>query len=143
MDDFQKKGTSAGLDEVKKANNEILALVLEGQRASRDLAPYLEGGVEAAIKDEKEDGLDKRLTRLARLREWNYNRWALDHTEKVEQSGGAAIERLKSLAAIDETRLAPYVGQRFTDTWKKLFDKCSEDEKVEATKLRILKEYQQ
>lgn len=143
VDEFNKQRASAGLDEIHRANEELLALVVEGQRISRDLTPYLEGGVDAAVKDNQDGGPDKHLNRLAQLREWNYNRWALDRVEKVEQSGGSALDKLRSLSVIDETRLAPYVGQRFTEGWKKSFEDCSKDDKVEATKLRILREYQQ
>lgn len=142
VDEFNKQRASAGLEEIHRANEEIFALVVEGRRISRDLTPYLEGGVEAAIKDNQDGGPDKHLNRLAQLREWNYNRWALDRVDKVEQSGGSTLDKLRSLSVIDETRLAPYVGQRFTEVWKKFFEACSKDDKVEATKLRILREYQ-
>jgi hypothetical protein len=123
--------------EIRRADAEIGALVVEGQRISRDLTPYLEGEVEAAIKD---GGPDNHLNRLARFREWNYNRWALDQIDKIEASGGgAALLKLQGLAFIDETRLAPYVGQRFNEVWNKSFEECSKDNKVEATKLRILR----
>jgi hypothetical protein len=63
--------------------------------------------------------------------------------DEVEQSKGSALEKLRSLAVIDETRLSPtYVGPRFAEVWKKFFNGCSENDKVEATKLRILREYQ-
>jgi hypothetical protein len=115
VDDFNKKRANASLAEIHGANEEIVALVVEGQRISRDLTPYLEAGVDAAVMDNQESAPGKHLTGLAQLREWNYNRWAL----------------------------APYVGQRFTDVWKTIFEKCSKDDKVEATKLRILREYKQ
>ena len=140
--EFDKQRATAGLDEIHPVNEEIFALVVEGQRIRQDLTPYLEGGVDAAVKDNQDGGLDKHLNRLARLREWNYNRWALDRVDKVEVSGGSALDKLRSLSAIDETRLAPYVGQRFTEVWNKFFEDCSKDDKVEATKLRILREYQ-
>lgn len=143
VDHFCTHKASVSLDQIHQANKEILALIVEGQRVARDLAPYLEGGVDIAVDDDKEDGTDKHLARLARLREWNYNRWSLDRIEKVEQSDDSAIKKLQSLAAIDETRLASYVGQRYAEVWKKFFDGCSKDDKVVATKLRILREYQQ
>lgn len=142
IDDFNKRRANTPLDAIHQTNDEILVLLVEGQRVSRDIAPYLEAGVEAANKDNQGSGLDKHLARLAQLREWNYNRWALDRVEKVEQSGGTALEKLKSLSAIDDARLAPFVGQRFSEVWKKFFDACSKDEQVEATKFRILREYQ-
>jgi hypothetical protein len=58
----------------------------------------------------------------------------------VEGSNGTPLEKLKSLVTIDELRLSPYVGQRFAEIWKKNFDNCSTDQKVDATKLRILRE---
>ncbi len=142
VDEFNKKRANTSLDEIHQTNDEILALLVEGQRISRDIAPYFEAGVEAAAKDNQGSGPDKHLAGLAQLREWNYNRWALDRVEKVEQSGGTAFEKLKSLSAIDDARLAPFVGQRFSEVWKMFFDACSKDEQVEATKFRILREYQ-
>lgn len=139
--EFNEQRAEPGLDEINQVNNEIYILVTEGQRLSRDLTPYVEGGVEAAIKDNQ--GCDEHFNRLARLREWNYNRWALDRVDKVEKSGGSALDKLKSLAVIDETRLSPYVLQRFTTVWNKFFNELSEDDKVEATKLRILREYRE
>ena len=141
--EFDKEKANTSLVDIHKTNEEILSLVLEGQRIARDLTPYLEGGVDAATKDNQEGGPDKQLTRLAQLREWNYNRWTLDRVDKVEQSGGNALEKLKSLSVIDETRLAPYVGQRLAEVWKKFLEECSKDDKVQATKLRVLRDYQQ
>lgn len=143
VDEFIKQKASPGLDEIHRANEDLLALFVDGQRISRDLAPYLEGGVDAAVKDNQDDGPDKHLNHLSQRRTWNYNRWALNHVEKVEQSGGSSLEKLRSLLVIDEARLGPYVGQLFTEGWKKVFEACSKDDKVEATKLRILREIQQ
>jgi hypothetical protein len=126
------------LNQIHQRNEEIWALQVEGLRISRDLTPYLEAGIEAIQQAE----LEKRLTWLARLREWNYNRWALDRVEQVEQSGGSDLDKLRSLAVIDETRLAPYVRQRFSEVWDKFFTNCSKEDKLEATKLRILREFQ-
>jgi hypothetical protein len=95
------------------------------------------------MKEEKDEGLDQGMIRLAKLREWNYNRWALDRIDQVAVAAGTPIEKLKSLAVIDESRLAPYVGEHFTEVWKKSFDASSKDDQVQATKLRILREYQQ
>jgi|GEM_PF-3652418 len=142
VEEFYKRRENVELEKIVEANQEILGLLGEGQQISRDLMPYLEVGVEEAIKDNQGDGLDRHFSKLAKLREWNYNRWALDRLEKVEESGGSALEKLKSLAAIDESRLSPYVLQRFSEVWGKFFEKCSKDEKVEATKARILREYQ-
>jgi hypothetical protein len=140
--DFNKEFADVDLEKIHQANSRILDLISEGQRIARDLAPYLEAGVPAALQVNEQEGFDDHLVRLSQLREWNYNRWALDRVERVEQSGGDNLARLKSLAVIDESRLAPYVGQRLADVWKKFFDECSKDDKVEATKIRILREYQ-
>ena len=142
VSEFDGRGANASVEEVRHANDSISALIGEGDRISRELAGYLEAGVDAALKDNQDDGPDKHLGRLAHLREWNYNRWALDRVEKVEQSGGTALDKLTSMSKIDDARLAPYVGQRFADIWKRLFEECSKDDKVEATKLRILREFQ-
>lgn len=142
LDEFYARQKNISLDEIPQANDEIVVLLDEGQRISREIASYLEAGVEAAKKDNQEHGLEKHLARLERLQEWNYNRWALGHVEKVEQSEEKDLEKLKSLSAIDQSRLAPFVWSRFSEVWKELFDECSEDEQVEATKFYILREFQ-
>jgi hypothetical protein len=142
IDERQGQLENADPEKIHEANTEILNLLADGQRVSRDLAVYLEAGVPAAIRDNRQEGFEGRLLRLSQLREWNYNRWVLDRLERVEQSGGGNLERLKSLAVVDESRLAPYVGQRLAEVWKKFFDECSKEDKIEATKLRILREYQ-
>ena len=142
VDEFNNQHTSIALDQIRQANEEILRLIANGQRITRDLTPYLEAGIEVAIQANQHDSVDSRLVRLSQLREWNYNRWAINRVEQVEQSGGETLERLKSLAAIDESRLAPYAGQRFAEVWKKLFDACSKDDKFKATRMRILREYE-
>jgi hypothetical protein len=140
--DSDKEFAEVGLENIHQANSRILDLISDGQRITRDLAPYLEAGVPTAVQENQQDALDNHLVRLSQLREWNYNRWALNRVERVEQSGGDNLEKLKSLAVLDESRLAPYVAQRFAEVWKKFFEECSKDDKVEATKLRILREYQ-
>ncbi len=84
--EFNKKRANVALDEIHKVNEEILALVVEGQRISRDMTPYLEGGVEAAIKDNEDGGADRHLNRLAQLREWNYNRWGLTAWTRLKKA---------------------------------------------------------
>lgn len=142
VEEFYKRQANVTVEEIHDANEQIFALIDEGQRIGRDLAPFLEGGVEAAVKDNRESGPDVHLNRLTRLREWNYNRWALDRLEKVKKSNASVLERLKSIAVIDENRLAPFTAQRFNEVWGELFEKCSENDKVEATKLRILREFE-
>jgi hypothetical protein len=142
VDERQNQIENANLEKIHEVNTEILDLVASGQQVSRDLAVYLEAGVPAAIRDNRESSIEGQLMRLSQLREWNYNRWALDRVESVEQSGGGNLDRLRSVAVIDESRLAPYVGQRLAEVWKKFFDECSKEDKIEATKLRILREYQ-
>jgi hypothetical protein len=121
----------------------IRDLVTQGQRLEREFSSYLEGGVEAATKETGRDALSRRIVQLSELREWNYNRWALTQVTQVEGNGTAGFESIKVLAAIDETRLSAYVGQRLAEAWKKAFDACSSEDKVEATKLRVRREYQQ
>ena len=138
--DFNANRADCLIDKITATNTEIIALMDEGTRIYRDLTPYLEAAVESAIKDNGIDKatIDRQLMQLSQLREWNYNRWVLDRIAKVQESGGKPFDRLKSLLEIDETRLSPYAGQQFADIWKKLFDDCQENEKVEATKLRML-----
>jgi hypothetical protein len=121
----------------------IRDLVAQGQRLERELSSYVEGGVEAATKETGRDALSRRIVQLSELREWNYNRWALTQVTQVEGNGTAGFESLRVLAPIDETRLSAYVGQRLAEAWKKAFDACSTEDKVEATKLRVRREYQQ
>ena len=56
----------------------------------------------------------QRQQNLGQLREWIYNRWTLNRMDRVER-GGIALDKLRSLAIVDETRLAPFVGQRFAE----------------------------
>jgi hypothetical protein len=141
--DLKAQATRDDLEQTFQFDQRILDLLADGQRLERDVAAYVEGGVEAAIKGNQRDGLSKRLTQLSELRDWNYNRWALARVDQIEANGGEALDALRSLTAVDETRLSPYVGQRFAEVWKKNFDVCTKDGKVEATKARILRELQQ
>ena len=138
---FSAKAANASIDDIRKDNELISTLIGDGERLLRDLAGYLEAAVPDAINDSQTIGPAKHLRPLANLREWNYNRWTIDRIEKVNQSGGTGLEKLKSLSVIDEGRLAPYVGQTFNDAWKKLFDACSTDDKIKATKLRIMRDF--
>ena len=106
-DELCNQSGSATIADIHRVNERILALVVEGQRISRDMAPYLEAGVDAAAKDSQESGPDKQLNRLSQLREWNYNRWALDRVETVERAGGSDLDRLRSLSVVHDLRLAP------------------------------------
>ncbi len=143
--DFKAHSADCPVDKIYAANTEIVDLVEDGTRISRDLAPYLEAAVTPAITDNgtEQERLDRQLMQLAQLREWNYNRWVLDRIAKVKESSGKPFDKIKSLVGIDETRLAPYTLQQFTAAWQDQFDKCEESdtvhEKVEATKLRILR----
>jgi hypothetical protein len=143
VDELDAETRGLPLDGIHEANQKILDLIVQGQKMSRDLTPYLEGGVEAALKDSAESQADKRLTRLTLLREWNYNRWAQDRVDKVTTSGGSALDRLRSLSVIDEARLVPFTAQNFIKEWEKNFAQCSPDDKLEATKLRILRDHAQ
>jgi hypothetical protein len=142
-DDLKAQATRDDVEQTSQFDQRILDLLADGQRLERDVAAYVEGGIEAAIKGNPRDALSKRLTQLSELRDWNYNRWALARVDQIEANSGGALESLKSLTALDETRLSPYVGQRFAEVWKKNFDGCTKDGKVEATKARILRELQQ
>jgi hypothetical protein len=142
-DDLKAQATRDDLEQTFQFDQRILDLLADGQRLERDVAAYVEGGIESAIKGNQRDALSKRLTQLSELRDWNYNRWALARVDQIEANNGDALEALKSLTALDETRLSPYVGQRFAEVWKKTFDGCTKDGKVEATKFRILREFQQ
>ena len=51
------------------------------------------------------------------------------------------LEKLKRLARYDERRLSPYVLQRYHEEWNQWFEELdSEEQKVEATRIRILGE---
>jgi hypothetical protein len=68
VDDFNKQGARAPLDGIHRVNEEeILALLIEGQRISRDLTPYLESGIEAAIKDNQDGPSEQPRTLVSSL----------------------------------------------------------------------------
>jgi hypothetical protein len=141
--DLKAQATQESPQPTDQQSKRILELVTEGQRLERELSTYVEGGVEPATTDAKRDELNKQIVQLSQLREWNYNRWALVEVEQVEESGTKGLDSLKILANIEESRLSAYVGQRLSEVWKKNFDECSKDDKVTATQLKILREYQQ
>jgi hypothetical protein len=142
-DSLMSEASKDDLEPTEQLCQRLLDLATEGQRLERELSPYLEGSVEAAIKGSEHDALTKRIVRLSELREWNYNRWALAKVQEGERSGSKGLDTLKLLATVDEARLSEYLGRRLAEAWKKNFDACNEDEKLEASKLRILREFQQ
>lgn len=139
--DFIKNKADLPLEQVHAANTEIIALVNEGTRLYRDVTPYVEAGIDAAIQDNgiAHESIEQQVVQLAQWREWNYNRWVVDRIATVNKSGGTPFERLTSLIEIDDTRLAPYAAQQFAETWQRLFDDCEDGEKIEATRIRILR----
>jgi hypothetical protein len=140
--EISEQAAKTGVDGIRACNEQISILIADGERLNRDLSGYLEAAVPGAIADNKINGPEKHLAPLARLREWNYNRWTIAMVERVGKSEGSRLDKLKSLSVIDENRLAPYPSQSLSDAWRKDFDACSTEDKVRATKLRIMKDFQ-
>jgi len=142
MDKVRKiyeESQNADLAKVNRINENIYELQIQGQQISRELVAYVEANVADAKKVSEEVMAD--LQKLSRIREWNYNRWTLDRIDKVEKSQAPPLESLKSLSEIDENRLAPYVLTCYDEAWKKFFDQCKTEDKKEATKYRILRDF--
>jgi hypothetical protein len=139
--DFIKDKANCPLEEVHVVNKNIIDLANEGTRLYRDVTPFVEARIDAAIQNNKtaHEIIEQQMVQLAQWREWNYNRWVVDRIARVNKSRGTPSERLASLVEIDDARLAPYAAQQFEETWKRLFDDCEDSEKVEATKTRILR----
>lgn len=139
VEQIYKESQNADLAKVNRINENIYELQIQGQQISRELVAYVEANVADAKKVSEE--VMAKLQKLSRMREWNYNRWTLDRIDKVEKSQAPPLESLKSLSEIDENRLAPYVLMRYNEAWKKFFDQCKTEDKVEATKYRILRDF--
>jgi hypothetical protein len=89
--------------------------------------------------------VSKQLNRLVQHREWLYNLQVNQIIDEASNKNNKTKESLKPallrLAKIDEFRLSPYLLDKYTKTWKELFDKLTSDEdKLEVTKTRMIKE---
>ena len=128
----------------KSSSDDIPVVVQEGYRLRRDILPYAEAVIPQAVQDQKT--LDERIDLLERTREWLYNQQTLNLISGLKDMQGKdskelpPIDKLKRLAAFDERHLSPYVSQRYQEEWNKLFAELKDDQKIEATKLRIMRE---
>ncbi|GIK53164.1 MAG: hypothetical protein BroJett014_21370 [Planctomycetota bacterium] len=116
---------------------DCLKLLNDGRRFLPELAPFAEADVPDA-KRHLDDTYD-RLERLTKAREMNYNLWALARIREAESSEGNKFGTCRLLVReIDEQRLSPWVLERFTQIYKKLFEELSDSDKVLITRARIL-----
>ncbi len=141
------KSSRGLIDESKAASPEALPGISEriakalGQGMDRlqEVVPYAKSEVEGAQKLSLD--LEKQIKQLQRLKTWLYNQQALRLIREVESNKSwEAMGKLKILAGLSEDLLSPYVMQRFSEVWEKVFESLGdEDKKVEAVRLRILR----
>ena len=139
---------SRGLIEESKAaspealpgtTEKIAKAIAQGMDRLQEIVPYAKSEVVGAPKLSSD--IEKQIKHLQRLKTWLYNQQAVRLIREVEANKSwAAMEKIKILAGISEDLLSPYVMQRFSETWEKVFDSLGdEDKKVEAVRLRILR----
>lgn len=138
-----KNAYSAKLEENEKLTKSINELLTEGYRLLRETAPYFAAQIPKAVADQKQGYLRNRIKLLERTREWIYNQRAIHSIQDAEAKSDTPLEQLRSLAEIDENRLAPYVAKRFQEVWGKLFEECTEKEQLAAVKARILGRFEE
>jgi len=131
---------NAKLAELAWIGDGIVAAVQAGYRLRSEMVPFVESGIVAAKADQEE--LDKWLDYLERTREWIHNQHALATIKFVRDNKELTpLEKLKRLARYDERRFSPYVLQRYQEEWNQWFEELDDEEqRVEATKIRILGE---
>ena len=117
----------------------IAKAIAQGIDRLQEIVPYAKSEVVGAPKLSLD--IEKQIKHLQRLKTWLYNQQAVRLIREVEANKSwAAMEKIKFLARISEDLLSPYVMQRFSETWEKVFDSLGdEDKKVEAVRLRILR----
>jgi hypothetical protein len=136
---LQPPAASKGGDQVS-IGDAILAEIRAGYRLRSSMVPFVESELSGAKTDQQK--LDTRLERLERTREWIYNQDVLATIGQLrERADLAPLEKLRRLATYDERRLSPYVLQRHQEEWNQWFEELDDEEqKVEATKIRVLGE---
>lgn len=86
--------------------------------------------------------INKGIVEIERSDRWKNNQKAIEIIRSIDESNNIdTLNKLKELASINEHLLDQYFFQRMQQSWDKYFEKLSEDEKIEAIKYRILKEY--
>ena len=78
---------------------------------------------------------------LQRQKRWLYNKQSLARIREIEAAEEPTLnEKLAYLAEIHEEQLSPYVLRRHNEVWEKVFEELpSEDEKVDAVRMRMLR----
>lgn len=113
-----------------------------GQRLLGEMPPYTDAGAGTSVEDAKK--LEARLDLIARTRQWMHNQHALRliiHINDINEKNLPAQERLKRLAQCEERMFTPYVLGRYQAEWERWFEELStEDERIEAAKLRLIHE---
>lgn len=133
-----EKNKDASPDELRDLSESIGKAITQGMDRLHEILPYAKSEVECAQKLSSD--LEKQVKRLQRLKGWIYNQQALRLLREVEENKSwTAMVKIKILAGISEDLLSPYVSQRFGGIWDKVFDGLGDEDKVEATRLRILR----
>ncbi|NUQ34329.1 MAG: hypothetical protein HUU29_05255 [Planctomycetaceae bacterium] len=134
-DDLVKRSENVDNDSVLKVSAELKQTIELGEQRHRDIFTYANASIASAKSDLSLCAHS--IERLQRAREWLYNQQALRRVVAIVGSQYATIEKLRDMAKIDEPRLMPYVAKRFEEEWNKLFEECSEDQKILAVRYRV------
>lgn len=129
---------SAPNEEVPEVGRKLGQLADEGYDLLQELMPYSKSGIEAAVASSK--AVENAVKELQRRKTWLYNKQSLARIREIESAQGPTPqEKIVYLAEIYEELLSPYVLQRHTELWEKIFEELPEDEKVKAVRMRILR----
>ncbi len=122
----------------EESERKVDALLERGITHAHQLQPHIDNGLEAALALQK--SVEQHLTSLKRLENWLYNRRILDRIAELGESSLSCQEQLKKLSDVKDEQLSEYVLSRFEAAWATNMDGLeSDDGRVEATKMRILK----
>lgn len=124
--------------QVPKFIAELNARIQDGYTALRTLSPYSTSQISDSVEVARQ--VQDRISLLERTKLWMYNQQALRRIRAVENTEDVpGLEKIKLLAEIHEDQLSPYIQRRFQKVWDEAFDSCSEEEKVAAVKMRVLR----
>lgn len=114
------------------------ANIQDGYAFLRTLSPYSASKVSDSVEVSRE--IQDRISQLERTKAWTYNQQALRRIQAVEKlENEPGLEKLRLIAEIHEDQLSPYIQRRFQKAWDEAFESCSDEEKVAAVKMRILR----
>jgi hypothetical protein len=106
-------------------------------RHLNSLTPFVDSSVPGAKQLHVE--LRDKMDLLDKTKEWLYNQQALRRIQSIEVSDEAIMDKIRRLVEIREERLAPYIATQFNRVWDDTFRKCNADDRLEATRLRIIR----